>query len=198
MGANITARGGFKVKLQGKLTITRRQPAEEYVMHMDFMDEASRIHFLQVSINPHDLMLALTSFADQPCEFELGGAERVGKVHENRNVFIANLEYDYRDKAGFLQSLAEALRPFEVDGWKADLPREHNHYDDTEKGYKVAMRRYVGEGLGYGSKEDAALGKLTRDLVMGVPEGLEYQKWLSTITKVYQELVAVVKPKEES
>jgi hypothetical protein len=134
------------VKLKGKLTISRIRKEDGFVMSMKVMDELSRSRFIEVEISPENLVLAITSLADQECEFELRSCDRVGKQHEVKVEYVQGIRPNKKD---FIMDFICAVLPFEVDGWKADNQNDYNDHNMTEKGYKVIFHRWVGEGLGY-------------------------------------------------
>jgi hypothetical protein len=115
-------------------------------MRMEFMDEASRSRFLKVEISPENLLVAITSLGDQDCEFELRACEYVGKQQEVKTIHVPGIS---GDRKTFDDELGAAVKPFEIDGWRADRGGGYNHYRQSKEGYEVWFRRYVGEGLGY-------------------------------------------------
>ena len=137
------------MKLQGKLTITKIQNVYSNVMRLDIVDEASRSRFLQADISPEDLLLAITSLADRPITFDLGGCDIVGKQQEIKRVCVPGIRQDIRGKAEWRKHYSEMVAPYEVDGWVADKETTSSHKWSSE-GYEVIFRRWLGEGLGYG------------------------------------------------
>lgn len=134
------------MKLQGKLSITRIQTTDDFIMRMNFQDEASRSRFLKVDISAGELLLAIASLADRPCEFNLGSCEYVGKQQEHKTIRIPGI---FGDRMTFKEEYAKAVVPYEIDGWQADVESGLNHYREGKEGYEVIFRRWIGEGLGY-------------------------------------------------
>lgn len=142
------------MKLKGMLSITRRRLDEGFVMEMELVDKMSGSHFLQVDISPENLLLAITTFADQECEFELGACEYIGKQQEVKRLRIPGIQLKWngvrcQSKEEFARDFAEAVKPYEVDGWEADKWEGYNDRRQSKEGYEVVFRRYIGEGLGY-------------------------------------------------
>lgn len=129
--------------LKGRLTITR---SSDNTMRLEVIDEASRTCFLRVKIDPANLMLALTSVAEQPMEFELRGLDKIGKRLEFKRVFVKvpNVSQIPVGDA-FVKWYEELVEPYEVDGWKADKEHRFNshRYDNSNGTYQVWFRRYV-------------------------------------------------------
>ena len=106
-------------------------------------DKLSHTTFLEVTMSLESFALAtIGNLGNVECEFDLH-AQNAGKKIEikTEQVFLANA-YFATDEAR-----AEAVKPFEVDGWKArdrDISNSHR-YTQTDNGYmvKVVFSRFA-------------------------------------------------------
>ena len=101
-------------------------------------DELSHTTFLEVTMSLEDFALAtIGNLGNVECEFELD-AQNVGKRLETKTeqVFLTDAYFATKEER------AEALRPFEVDGWKARSGTDisnHHRYTITDNGYLVSV-----------------------------------------------------------
>lgn len=119
-------------------------------VRIEVIDEASRVHFLRVEMTPEQFAMAVFGRAEQKCEFELVGADTIGKKLEAKEEIVSfdGDDFNARD----VEAAKRALKQHEVDGWigrERDLFNHHNvQYRDPATGrykMKVAFHRYVTE-----------------------------------------------------
>ena len=132
--------------MKGKLNISRtsNNSGDPKTIHIEIIDDISRIHFVDLWMTPEDFGQAVTGLSMQPCEFRHYPA-MVGKRHEVKTEIVPfegwRVKKEQRDSKE-----AEALKPFEVDGWKGrreDLYNGHKRVDRAEGGQLVTFTRYV-------------------------------------------------------
>ncbi len=133
-------------KLRGKITVSRPQGNyhEPYVL-IRVEDESSRCVMIDIEVPVAEFALAITGLSYQPCEFRLGAVDVAGWTRETKTekVPFRSKVWDKRSDE-WKQDAAEALRPFEVDGWSArgdDLGNGHRHNNDGT--YSVSFSRHV-------------------------------------------------------
>lgn len=136
--------------MKGRININRMSgggtPDE---MRIEVIDASSRIHFLVAKCTPEAMMLALTGRGDVEIEFELVGAELIGSEQENKTEEVPFDCYKGRNDSARKRA---ALKPFEVDGWKArveDLDNGHCRVDKSNPPrQKVVFHRWVNAKTG--------------------------------------------------
>lgn len=131
-------------KHKGRIRMSRYSGSGQGI-HVEIIDEVSRIHFL-------DGEMTLAAFADlltnheAEIEFELRGIDLVGMKREHKTVEVPCPNSTFRLTP---EQCAEILEPYEVDGWKGrpgDLNNMHNKVTGTGKGksrYRVVFVRHV-------------------------------------------------------
>jgi hypothetical protein len=125
--------------MKGKLTITR---SSNDTINIILEDVNSSIDFLRVEITPEEFALAITNFSCRPCEFKTAGLSLIGKTLEVKSELV-----EYKGYKDFEEYMPELVKPYEVNGWKADTYDLENHNGhkivNNQKEYKITFRRYV-------------------------------------------------------
>ena len=142
--------------MKGKLSIGKvtccGSPEEDYI-RIEIEDEISSIQFVTVKADLETFTRALFGLGNVPIEFELRGAERVGKKYEHKivQVSIPNAP----DGISLLdKDIDQAVGYYEVDGWtgrREDCKNHHRHIrqsntmrkDRTYQLYAVLYVRWV-------------------------------------------------------
>lgn len=138
--------------MRGKITISQPHTnipkahvnAQGDYVHIRVEDETSHIAFLDLEMSVIDFAYAIMGRAHQECTFTLRNLANVGKKLEVKRERVPYVrKFDIGSMAETAAKI-EALKPFEIDGWKGsadDLGNWHNG-NETE-GYLVHFRRYV-------------------------------------------------------
>jgi hypothetical protein len=104
------------------------------VMHLAFTDSLSRVRLLEVEMTMEDFAKAITSMhmSNQPCEYR--GLDLIGTRREVKTEMVP---WELTYSLGHVESYSparpeevEALAPFEVDGWEANV-------QDLRNGHRV-------------------------------------------------------------
>lgn len=136
-------------KFPGKLTFSRGyNVSADFPFTIEVEDESSRIRFLDIEISREAFLEAfIGSHALVPVTLVFRGLENIGKRLELKNIHIDVPENMRSYYEGWDPFIREAVKSFEVDGWKAgehDLtPFNHHRLNSKEHTYRVSMRRYV-------------------------------------------------------
>lgn len=111
---------------------------------VEITDKSSGIQFLQARVKYADFTLALTGSGAE-CEYELRGAENVGKAQEvkHEEVFVSESDFGERKTAAMA-----AVKALESDGWTGRVSNALNHhmlvrYEEGGAVYKVLYTRLV-------------------------------------------------------
>ncbi len=121
------------VKGKCQVVVTRPQGRKGTDVCIQVTDELSHVQFVEIYMDHEQFSVALGSSIGIG-EFELRGVDVVGMTAENKTEVVPF-------KCG--DDPAEALAPFEVDGWKGrsgDLGNMHRHVGN---GYRVVFFRHV-------------------------------------------------------
>lgn len=128
----------------GRLTISRVHSSHEgdYV-EISLVDDTSHTQPVKIHVSLQAFAEALMGSGDRPCTFEWRPS-RVGKIHETRKQIVPYHGYYRHGSAEERRAKADALAPFEVDGWRgnpSDLGNMHRSLGDGQ--YRVLFARYV-------------------------------------------------------
>lgn len=113
-------------------------------IRIEIIDDASRITVAHIEIGMAEMMAALTNLANQPCTVEWRGLNKIGWRHEHKTETVPYKHAHGKD-AAMAAAKAEALKPFEADGWTGyagDLGNHHKASKDCV-GYNVSFVRWV-------------------------------------------------------
>ena len=130
------------INMKAGLTISRIHGSEDYAVEIRIRDEHSRIEFIEMQLTLEQFATALFGTPVSEVDVELRGLEKLGLTAENKTEIV---KCDPWDEA----ARNEALKAYEVDGWKArsgDINNSHNFR--TAKGTTgvvVVFFRHVGE-----------------------------------------------------
>lgn len=129
--------------MNGQITISRPQRSDDRkYIQIEFHDGSSGVNFLTVRVDLADFAETLTGLARNPCEFELR-PELVGKIHQHKEEFVPCKERYVSNESDRAIIAAEALEPFEVDGWKGRAGDLFNPHRRNQEGARVTFVRYV-------------------------------------------------------
>ena len=132
--------------LPGKINITRPiDPRVDYeYISITIQDYLSHGEIVEVKVPLEQFSKAITGQAYQDCEVHYPPQKNIGKVRENKSEFVPFDSPNYKVTE---EELNEALKPFEVDGWKGrreDLTNHHNRGNlGGLDGYNVVFVRYI-------------------------------------------------------
>lgn len=133
--------------LAGHITISKPHGGDEQFIEIDIADENSKLHFITIRVGLLDFTEALFGLAHQPMKFTLKGIENVGKVKAKKTeiVDIPKSFGKTHNRTDRIEIARIACKPFEVDGWVADLTNivnHHYHPHDMEKA-SIDFYRFV-------------------------------------------------------
>lgn len=127
--------------MKGNFRISR--DIQTNVIHLYVIDELSEVTFLILRTSPEDLAKALTGNYTNECEFELRGAEVIGKRLEMKHEVVTIPG----DGAYTEELIQQVVAPLEVDGWMARTYTIGNHhYQEGRRSYKISLIRFVDAG----------------------------------------------------
>lgn len=131
--------------LIGDLSITRLSTD---TVSIQVNDEVSGTRVIDVRVPVEDFARALMGLNGVGCTFSLL-SRVVGKRRELKELFVVVPDSGF-NKESRKRVAAEAVRPFEVDGWKASLDDALNHHrvvrwEDNGKVVRVRFTRFVEE-----------------------------------------------------
>lgn len=138
-----------KTTRPGKLTISRWSDnrTQEDSIHLEIEDADSGITFIEVEMTPHEFALALTNFANRPCQYQTRGLQNLGKRCEYRNEIVLVPSLTGKVSEAIIR---QAVAAHEVDGWTGrDSDCLNSHYRrrdfDTagHQAYLVHFNRFV-------------------------------------------------------
>jgi hypothetical protein len=125
--------------MKGKFNIGRYSNTNE--MFIEIIDEASGIQFVHVKTDCETLMRAITGMGYSDCEFEFH-PKYVGYKRENKTIWIETPDFSVNKKQA-----VEILKPYEVDGWSAEISDILNNHKyqkrEGKNGYSVGFYRFV-------------------------------------------------------
>lgn len=127
--------------LTGQVTIARSSTDH---IHIEFRDCLSRVLFLNAYMLPDDFARAITGLGAQPCTFKLQGTGFVGLRKESKNVMVEYSGPKWIKGSLDEKGAREAVKEYEVDGWKGDWRDVLNDRRRTDGNfYMVYFHRYV-------------------------------------------------------
>ncbi len=136
-----------ELELEGIITIGRQTGPSGILIHLQIEDVLSGCRIADLEMNVEDYGHAISGLAGQPCRMKLypKSWELLGRTRENKteDVCIPGISGGQRTPTEE-RLVEEAVKPFEVDGWKADTRNVGNHHywrrDDV---WSVMFFRYV-------------------------------------------------------
>lgn len=110
--------------LTGEFRISRPYGDGCDYISVEITDKSSGIQFLHTRVKYADFALALTGSGAE-CEYELRGAENVGKTKEvkHEEVFVPKSDFGKRRTAAMA-----AVKALESDGWIGRVSNALNHH----------------------------------------------------------------------
>jgi hypothetical protein len=133
--------------LNGSISISCPQGGDSDYISIQLEDISSSTRFCEVRIKYAEFTQALTGRGYMPMAFELR-ASKVGLIREHKRELV---EFRYKNWDKREEEAAQALIPFEVDGWKGSISDMLNycHRNVNKDGIdyqEVTFTRYVEEG----------------------------------------------------
>lgn len=134
------------LKLPGKITISRSQGPGPDEIHIMIEDDVSATRVLELRMTPEEYGYAISGLAYRPCQLEVYKDAPLGKKHEHKTELLPVEAFLSRSDEAAIEA---ALKPFEVDGWRAyrgDIPNAHRWVrmqDGSSTAYRVSFHRYV-------------------------------------------------------
>lgn len=109
---------------------------------IEIIDENSSVLVVEAQLTLEQFARALSSESLMDVPVEYGPLDKVGKYLEVKTEYIEDIDY-----SNFTIQLPIKVKPFEVDGWKADKETTFNcHRRSSREGknvYSVNFRRWV-------------------------------------------------------
>jgi len=135
---------GTEKVLSATITFSNAQGPEGSYKHIQIFDEVSGLTIARIDMKHEAFGVALSSISTHRsnCSIRLIKNENFGKEEVRKTEEVVVQWKDYESDAR-RKELIEAVKPFEVDGWVADLYiNSKRHCHKTNK-YPVIFRRYV-------------------------------------------------------
>jgi len=134
------------MNLPGKVTISRTTSSlGPDTIRIGITDQGSGIVFVNAIMSLEDFARAVTGFGYQSAELEVRGLHKVGTILETKTEQVLYTGPHFR--SGSLEmapEIAEALTPYEVDGWVGDRSDLVNPHKRAKNGTQsVGFRRWV-------------------------------------------------------
>jgi hypothetical protein len=125
--------------MNGKITISRTTSNREPdFIRLRIEDDSSGVNFLDIRMSLENFAKVITGFGYIDCEFELY-AQNVGMTSESKTEIVPLKDKYFATD----EQRQEALKPFEIDGWKARQSDIKNHHNYSNEGIKVVFTRFV-------------------------------------------------------
>lgn len=129
------------MRLRGEVHIGQPHRGDgKRTVEIHVTDDASRVRFVVVECAYEEFVVALMQ-GTGACEIEVRGLEKLGTTREHKSEAVPWDMYVDRDR-----DPAEALAPFEVNGWRAnrdDLKNGHRCVKGDPPRQTVAFERWV-------------------------------------------------------
>lgn len=133
--------------LKGALTIakTRCSDGRKFIS-IEVTDKTSSSMILDVEVELSDFADAITGLGYAPCNIEYYDQSNIGKVCEHKiEHIVCVLPIVDKEKRELL--IENILKPYEVDGWKANTSNLGNFHNKVGDGYNVSFFRFVDPDL---------------------------------------------------
>ena len=129
----------IKGTCQLRINKTMCSDRDDYI-HLEIEDEKSHTTVAELRIPMEKFALAITgqSIGEIPVEYFC--LDIVGKQYEHKTELIDLGEYPYKD---FRAYFIKKVKPYEQNGWIADIEDCYNSHRQTPKGYIVIFRRWI-------------------------------------------------------
>jgi hypothetical protein len=135
------------MKLKGKISIGRLYGGGEPEVIVQIIDDATRVHFVEGRLSLLEFAQVITGQGEVPIELEVRGLDLLGKRREHKTAFVPFDSKYIPDETKRQKAIDKALKPFEIDGWKARREDMENHHryerDRGVDGYRVNFVRFV-------------------------------------------------------
>jgi len=112
--------------LDGAITISRPSGRQEDYVRIELIDADAHCIVVNIELSPTEFANAVTCLDHRPCRFEFNNSGLVGTIQQTKEEMVPVPPHDKRDNAGAWK--AEALKPFEVDGWKTRQSALENYH----------------------------------------------------------------------
>lgn len=128
--------------LLGRISIGYPRGGDSEYVLIEITDEASRTTIVDVHVSYEQFAKALSSLGDRPCVYELNSVDRAGVFHEHKSerIPLSVNRYD-ADRERVKAALRAACKPYEVDGWVAQIEAALNTKQSGDV-MNVIFRRY--------------------------------------------------------
>lgn len=132
------------MKLKAHLRIGRPSRSDQReTIDIQIIDQISGTQFCELEISLDDFARCLTGLHITNVDMELRWLERIGKIHEHKTELV-QFPMLFNEQKTEKQRKKDALKPFEIEGWKGHEPDLGNgHRGDSRGGYRVTFHRHV-------------------------------------------------------
>jgi hypothetical protein len=129
------------MKLQGRITISKVSGRDDNQVYLDIEDVSSGCRVVHVDMTLENFAEALFGRGWNPCNLEVFPEAPIGMKAENKTE-IAPFDC-YASGRKDDAKVTAALKPFEVDGWRARREDMRNGHCRTPQGQRVTFFRHV-------------------------------------------------------
>ena len=128
-------------KLSGKITICKTLGRDDKPINIDINDEISGCRLVNIRMSLEDFADALTGRGWVPVEMEVNLDGPIGMKAENKTEIVPFNCFSKDSESE--KAISKALKPFEVDGWRARREDMTNGHWRTDQGQRVVFFRHV-------------------------------------------------------
>lgn len=124
--------------LKGKLTISHFRGSGESSIRITLEDDDARLNAAEINMDVTAFAKAVLGCAWQDCTFTVTDSGLLGTMGENKTEAVPVPKR--RDMAG--KWIKTALKPFEVNGWKAragDMTNQHHSFNKDGKEFQTVV-----------------------------------------------------------
>lgn len=125
--------------MKGQISLGRvHSNTEDDFIRISIEDDSSGVHFCEVKLSLIDFARLITGLSNIDCDFALRGIKNVGKIRQHKTELLPVVEWNATP-----DDLAQAVKPFEVDGWIARRDDLKNHHNISGDKVRVSFTRFV-------------------------------------------------------
>ena len=131
--------------LRGTICITKSHGEdEEMSIRITLRDDDSRCPMFEVRLSPEEFSNGMFGLAYRPCKIEIrSNPDLWGMKRENKRELIPKPEKFIYDSEEEKLYLIEAVKPWEVDGWKAAVSQALSTQQTNSEFYSVTFFKYM-------------------------------------------------------
>lgn len=129
------------MKLKGNIVFSKSLGSTRGV-RLEIRDNDSGARFLEAYMSLETFADAITGTCTD-FEFDVRGLSVLGKKQEVKRELVDCPPWIRTTDQEWQAALAQAVMPYEVEGWKADIDKQHNGHKTKGEKYEVIFRRYV-------------------------------------------------------